>query len=369
MEKKIKDSKITTICLLILTAIAIAVSLYMLRPVMIPFVISAFFAFSLLPCVDLLVRKLKIPRTLAVVGVLIVSFGILFIFASLFIRSTSLFAKNADTYQQIVKTNIIKMIDGINPDAAKKTDIEQKWDSNSESPDLTNGVENNTFIIIKEEFNSLVENGSVQKQVVRLSKMLADILSQSLLIFIFVMFIMLGSKPRKKPVSGVWGEVEHKIRFFLIKKVILSAATGFLVGLVLKILGIKFAIFFGFLSFMLNFIPSIGSIIATLLPLPMAFLHSKFGVGLVLMTLLIPGVIQFIIGSVLEPKIMGEALDLHPVVILMALIFWGMIWGIVGMLLATPITAIIKILLEKSEPTSSIADLMAGRLDSLMEEN
>ena len=182
------------------------------------------------------------------------------------------------------------------------------------------------------------------------------------------MFLCWDQNPVKKPVSGVWGEVENKIRFFLIKKVILSAATGFLVGLVLKILGIKFAIFFGFLSFMLNFIPSIGSIIATLLPLPMAFLHGNFGVGLVLMTLLIPGTIQFIIGSVLEPKIMGDALDLHPVVILMALIFWGMIWGIVGMLLATPITAIIKILLEKSELTSSIADLMAGRLDGLMEE-
>ncbi len=86
------------------------------------------------------------------------------------------------------------------------------------------------------------------------------------------------------------------------------------------------------------------------------------------MTLLIPGAIQFVIGSVLEPKIMREALDLHPVVILMALIFWGMIYGIVGMLLVTPITAITKILLERSELTSSIADVMAGRLDGLMSE-
>ena len=75
----------------------------------------------------------------------------------------------------------------------------------------------------------------------------------------------------------------------------------------------------------------------------------------------IPGIIQFAIGNVLEPKIMGDSLDLHPVVILMALIFWGMLCGIVGMLLAVPLTAIMKIILEKIEITQPIANIFAGR--------
>ena len=70
-------------------------------------------------------------------------------------------------------------------------------------------------------------------------------------------------------------------------------------------------------------------------------------------------------GSVMEPKIMGESLDLHPVSIILALMVWGMLWGIVGMLLATPLTAIIKILLERLELTAPIGDLLAGRLDRL----
>jgi AI-2 transport protein TqsA len=97
----------------------------------------------------------------------------------------------------------------------------------------------------------------------------------------------------------------------------------------------------------------------------MVFLHENFSIGIVIMVLLIPGTIQFTIGSIIEPKIMGDDLDLHPVVLLMALIFWGMIWGIVGMLLATPMTAMLKILLQRNEMTAPVADIMAGRLDRL----
>ena len=76
----------------------------------------------------------------------------------------------------------------------------------------------------------------------------------------------------------------------------------------------------------------------------------------------VPGAIQLTIGNALEPKIMGDTLDLHPVVILIMLIFWGILWGIPGMLLATPITAVMKILFGRLEQTRPLADLLAGRL-------
>lgn len=384
MEYQSQETRVRTVCLLILTAIALAVSLYLLRPVMIPFVISAFFAFALMPFVDYLVKKIKIPQAIAVMVVLFFSFGLLFVFSALIVKSTTQFAENADAYQQIVESNISKVIDGLERKPDKKPVVEYdarlsgqrrellKEGDNINSSQLSSGepieTDINMFSAIRDELNAFLQKGYIQQQVLRISKMLADILSQGLLIFIFVLFIMMGSKTRTKPVGGVWGEVEKKIRFFLVKKIMLSGTTGVLVSLVLKFLGIKFAMFFGFLTFLLNFIPSIGSVIATILPVPMAFLHINFGVGLVAMTLLIPGAIQFLIGNVIEPKIMGDTLDLHPVVILMSLIFWGMIWGIVGMLLAVPITAIIKILLERSELTSAIADVMAGRLDKLRAE-
>ena len=77
---------------------------------------------------------------------------------------------------------------------------------------------------------------------------------------------------------------------------------------------------------------------------------------------LLPGAIQLAVGNLVEPMVMGENLDLHPVTILMSLIFWGLLWGIVGMLLATPIMAVLKIIFSRLEITRPIAELLAGRL-------
>ena len=77
---------------------------------------------------------------------------------------------------------------------------------------------------------------------------------------------------------------------------------------------------------------------------------------------LVPGAVQMTIGNIIEPLIMGEGLDLHPVTILLALVFWGLIWGVVGMFLATPITAVFRIVLDRFETTRPIAGLLAGRL-------
>ncbi|MHC4433691.1 MAG: AI-2E family transporter [Planctomycetota bacterium] len=122
---------------------------------------------------------------------------------------------------------------------------------------------------------------------------------------------------------------------------------------------------FGFLAFLLNFIPNIGSIIATLLPLPVAFIDPQLGIVSKVLALAIPGSIQFVIGNILQPKMMGESLDLHPVVVLLSLIFFGTIWGIIGMFLAVPITAVVMIFLQRFDYTRAIADLAAGKTDVL----
>ncbi|GAB6096949.1 AI-2E family transporter [Desulfatiferula olefinivorans] len=364
--------KVQAACLLVIAAIAVAVALYLLRPVMIPFIIAAFIAFSLLPFIDLIVRRLKAPHPLAVTVVLLLSFGFLFIVSALLVTSTRQFAANADAYQQVIKSNVIQVIDSVESYFMPENgDSGPHETAGSETIDgapgsSTVGKEDMSLAdTVRDEINALIQQGVVKTFVLNISKVLADLLKQGLLIFIFVLFLLLGSKPRKTPPGGVWKEVEKKIRAFLVKKVILSAITGILVGLILQVIGIEFAMFFGFLTFALNFIPSIGSVIATLIPLPMVFLHENFSIGLIIMVLLIPGVIQFTIGNIIEPKIMGDGLDLHPVVLLMALIFWGMIWGVVGMLLATPMTAMLKILLQRNDMTAPVADIMAGRLDRL----
>jgi AI-2 transport protein TqsA len=113
---------------------------------------------------------------------------------------------------------------------------------------------------------------------------------------------------------------------------------------------------------LLNFIPNLGSIIATLLPLPVVLMNPEVSSTTAVLAFVLPALIQFTIGNVIEPNVMGSSLELHPVTILLALVLWGTIWGIVGMLLATPITAAMKILFERLELTAPVANLLAGRL-------
>jgi AI-2 transport protein TqsA len=75
----------------------------------------------------------------------------------------------------------------------------------------------------------------------------------------------------------------------------------------------------------------------------------------------LPSGVQFMIGNLIEPRLMGKHLGLHPIVILLALIFWGVAWGIIGMLLAAPITATLRIILERIPQTRPVAMVMAGK--------
>ncbi|MHC4224754.1 MAG: AI-2E family transporter [Planctomycetota bacterium] len=107
--------------------------------------------------------------------------------------------------------------------------------------------------------------------------------------------------------------------------------------------------------------PNIGSVIATILPLPVILVSPELGATSKVVAVAGPAVINFVLGNLVEPKMMGTSVDLHPVTILLALVFWGMLWGIAGMLLAVPMTASLKILFEKLDLTRPVANLLAGR--------
>ena len=141
----------------------------------------------------------------------------------------------------------------------------------------------------------------------------------------------------------------------------MSVITGICVGVVYYSVGIKLAFTFAILTMILNFIPNIGSVIAVLLPLPIAYMQYGFGTHF-LVVLLIPTAVQIIIGSILEPRFLGNGMDLHPVTIISSLVFWALVWGIPGAFLAVPITAAVRIILSKIEPTKVFAEIMSGRL-------
>ena len=131
------------------------------------------------------------------------------------------------------------------------------------------------------------------------------------------------------------------------------------VWIVLSALNTELASMFALLTFLLNFIPNIGPIIATALPLPILFLQYGFDWHL-LLALILTGAIHFVVGNILETKWLGKSMDLNPIVVVASLIFWALIWGVMGALLAVPLTAIFKMLLERLETTKPIANFMSG---------
>ena len=334
MDPTRHEYRIQTICLLIVSTVAVAAALYWLRPVLVPFVLAVFIAYGLLPLVEFQVHRLRLPYLVAVASTLVIGVLILGSLGLLISTSVSQLQANAAAYQQQIELLGAKV--------------------SALLPAGTFRAEGNPF--------AQLPLGNISGVLLQTTNAIVGLLSQGLLVLIFVLYLLLGGARQKA--GGVWAEIETRIEHYIVTKALISLATGVLVGLTLAVLGVDLALVFGLLAFLLNFIPSVGSIIATLLPLPVVVVSPDISATTAILAILLPSLIQIIIGNIIEPKVMGEALDLHPIVILMALIVWGMLWGVVGMLLATPMTAILKILFERLEPMAPVAQVLAGRLDA-----
>jgi len=331
--RQIEQGNLTTVSLLVIASTCLAVALYWTRPVMVPFMLALFLTHLVAPLVDGLQVGLKAPRWVALLAAFLVIAGLLTLLTLLLITSIGGLMENVGTF----KEKGLQIVD-------RALGLLTRWN-------IDLGQENFIARIRDLPILPLLQDavGGVM-----------NFLTTSVLVALFAVFMILGRNPREVR-SGLWGEMDRKIRRYLATKVITSAVTGLLVGSILALFGLDLAMVFGFMAFLLNFIPSVGSIIATLLPLPIAMIQLESGL-MVAGAVLIPGSIQFTIGNVIEPKLMGEGLDLHPLSILLALIFWGMIWGPVGMLMAAPITAIMGIVLARFETTRPVAEVLAGRL-------
>ena len=332
------ENKILSICLIILTAIAVAFSLAWLRPMMVPFILAIFLVLMLTPIIDAQRRFLKIPYPLAVLITFLLGVVLIFLLYLLLSASVSQILPRIDDYQIRIKDVLSKLSDSL---PLERFGINQ---ASLLSPVIQNSAKT-AGILIKGTLAAVV-----------------GLLSSTVLVLIFVLFLFLG-RPPKASQNKTWRKGEEKIKHYISTKFFLSAFLGVMVGSILALLRVEMAVVFGVAAFVLNFIPTVGPIVSTLLPLPVVMFNPDIPLAAGFSAIIIPGVLQFVFGNIVEPKILGDSLDLHPVVVLLALIFWGMLWGIVGMLLAIPLTAVIKLLLEEFEQTRPLANLMAGHID------
>jgi AI-2 transport protein TqsA len=330
------NRRVQTICLLILTLIALGVTMALLRPVLVPFVLALFFAECLEPAIKVQMRQLHFPRILAVTIASVLGLSLLIGVGFLIKASVATMNDSLPDYRQQLDTSTQKLL--------------------SSRPLHWLGVNPETRILPADK---TIEFFSGVLDVTR------NIISDSAAVLLLLAFLLFGRR-RATPLSqGIITEIESRVQSYISLTVFISLLTGVLVGSTLAILNVPFAVLFGFLAFLLNFIPNLGAVIATVLPLPIVFL-SPMPIPAKLLAIILPAAIQVIIGSLVQPKMLGSSLQLHPVVLLLALLFFAMIWGIPGAFLATPLTAVIKIIFEKIPATHALAAVLAGNLDPLL---
>jgi AI-2 transport protein TqsA len=321
---------------------------------------------------DFLQARLNVNRVVAAGVTFALAIGGTFLVGASIWLSIAQMSEEGKLYRMRVSEIVSKAEDWLHENVAERFDTEELTNkSEAAVADLVEQPETQVVPESRSEPDELLANAAadlraqleefLRNGVASLSSELFQLGSTSIVILIYVFFLLLGN------LSG-YGEntlayqVNRQVRSYLFVKTMISLATGIVFGMALWLFGVPMALTFGLLAFLLNYIPNIGPILASILPLPFILLHPDGSLAWMISAIVVTCSIQVASGNLLEPKLMGNSADLHPVVILLALMFWGTLWGITGMFLATPITAAIKIALDRMDVTRPVARVMAGRL-------
>ena len=223
-----------------------------------------------------------------------------------------------------------------------------------------------------QNLTDLIDPGFAMSMAGSLLNALQDVLTNTFLITLTVIFILLeasslGVKARVAFGRSAEGlersrQFLHNLGRYLGIKTMVSLATGFLAFLVTSLIGVDFPLLWGMLAFVLNFVPTIGSIIAAVPAVLVALV--QLGVGEATMTAIGFIGINILFGNFLEPRLMGYGVGISPLVVFVGLFFWGWIFGPVGMLLSVPLTMTAKMALENNEDTRWIAIMIGSSRDA-----
>ncbi len=236
-------------------------------------------------------------------------------------------------------------------------------------------VENITDVV-KERISALDIQSYLQGILASLTSFVGNIF----LVIIYVVFIFLEEVSLSKKGELVFSDIHKRNRIkklihqiyrstnqYVTLKTYVSLLTGGLSYIILLLYGVDYAFLWAFIIFLLNFIPYIGSFIATFLPSIFAIV--QFGsLWYFIWIFASIQVIQLVVGNYIEPRVMGKSLNLSPLVVVITLSFWGYVWGLLGMFLSVPITSIMLIILAQFPSTRGVAIILSenGEIDSLI---
>ncbi|RLE25985.1 MAG: hypothetical protein DRJ61_18725 [Acidobacteria bacterium] len=319
-------------------------------PLLVPFVLAAFLAILCLPAVALLTRY-RVPTVLAVLIVVLVLGGVLSGVGAIVGGSINRFTAAVPKYEERV---------------------DQLWAS------VEVWIGDLPFEILPFELDQdqsvkpleMIKPGQLMGFLGTSLKGVLAALQNTFLVILTLVFMLLEATtfPTKIRLAfgGGKGDLDRfavvtgQVQRYLAIKTVTSLTTGLLVGVWVGIMGLDFAVVWGLVAFMLNYIPNIGSIVAAVPAVLLAFVQLGVGPGLAVAVGYL--VINISMGNLIEPALLGRSLGLSTLVVFLSLIFWGWMWGTVGMLLSVPLTMMTKIFLENSEDLKWAAVLLdSGR--------
>lgn len=245
---------------------------------------------------------------------------------------------------------------------------QQRLDEALES--LVGRIEQERFPTTVEELLQTVEPGAAMRFTASLLTSLGSLFANAFLILFAVVFMLLEAPHLSAKIAALagrpgagtaaFGRFVGDLQRYLLIKTLVSLATGLAVYLWTAFLGLDFPLIWGLLAFVLNYIPTIGSIIASVPAILLGFI--QFGLGRAALVGLGYLVINQLLGTLLEPRIVGRRVGLSTLVVLLALIFWGWVFGPIGMLLSVPLTMTLKLGLQAGERTRWVAVLLGDRV-------
>jgi predicted PurR-regulated permease PerM len=331
------------------TVVLVVAGLKLASDLLVPIVLAAFLAMACIPLVRFL-RRRGLPPGVAVAVTIVLVLALVLGLAFVVVDSFSEFARSAPRYQERLEGYWhdalawarSKGLDLAPPDAPEPLDPKRVLEVAASVAGTAAGAFSTVFL--------------------------------TLLLTIFTLFESLGLPNKIRRALGrndvdLSGgqELLRKVYGYIAIKTVLSLLTGVLFGAALGIIGVDSFVLWGFLAFVFNFIPNIGSVLAAIPPIFIAMVQPDGGPGLALGALAANLAVNQVIGNVVEPKVTGDRLGLSAFVVFLSLVVWAWIWGPVGMLLSVPLTMVLKILLEHSPSTRPIAALLgpAGTPDPL----
>lgn len=340
------SQRVTAIATALLAVIGVGVAMHELSGILIPFILAGFLSILYKPLVHFL-RSKHIPMAITLLIVLGITAGALWGVYMIVAVGIDSFTDKQDFYTVQLKHVL--------------TNFESTLGS------VLRGMgQRGTF-----RFEKLITAESVTGIATAQVYTLLSLLSDGVMVLLYLVFMLSAGDvfPLKikaafpgegeSPALVMFQTLNSRVRKYLQVKTLFNVVNGLVTWGILELFGVDFAPVIGLLTFLFHYIPNIGSVISTGIP-GLVYLLQTNDLKEVAILMLILVIVQNVIGNVIEPKVMGDTLELSPVVVLFSLIFWGWMWGVVGMILSIPIMSVVKALLESVPATRPIAILMGS---------